>query len=83
MKVDLELLRPRSSLSLLGELPSLSWSCPVNEETIRELARKAGILNDWTRLNDCYVYIVGPLLGAVLAAWIYTSYIMDEPTEPK
>ena len=44
---------------------------------------QAGILNDWTRLNDCYVYIVGPLLGAVLAAWIYTSYIMDEPTEPK
>ena len=42
---------------------------------------QAGILNDWSRLNDCYVYIIGPLLGAVLAAWIYTSYVMDEPTE--
>lgn len=44
---------------------------------------QAGILNDWGRLSDCYIYIVGPLLGAVLAAWIYTSYIMDEPTEPR
>jgi len=42
---------------------------------------QAGILNDWGRLSDCYVYIIGPLLGAVLAAWIYTSYVMEEPTE--
>ncbi|MFT3881058.1 MAG: MIP/aquaporin family protein [Gemmatales bacterium] len=44
---------------------------------------QAGILNDWGRLSDCYIYILGPLLGAVLAAWIYTAYIMGEPTETK
>lgn len=42
---------------------------------------QAGILNDWTRLNDWFVYLLGPLLGAVLAAWIYTSYVIGEPTD--
>lgn len=44
---------------------------------------EAGILNDWSRWNDCYIYIIGPLLGAVLAAWIYTSYVLPDPTEAK
>lgn len=42
---------------------------------------EAGILNDWSKLSDCYVYIIGPLLGAVLAAWIYSSYVLNEPAE--
>lgn len=43
---------------------------------------EAGISNNWSRLSDCYIYILGPVLGAVLAAWIYSSYVLDEPTQP-
>lgn len=44
---------------------------------------EAGISNNWSKVSDCYIYIIGPVLGAVLAAWIYTSYVLDDPTEPK
>ena len=42
---------------------------------------EAGILNDWSKMGDCYIYIIGPVLGAVLAAWIYSSYVLDEPAD--
>jgi aquaporin Z len=38
----------------------------------------AGMLSDFSRLGDCYIYILGPILGAVLASWIYTSYVSPE-----
>jgi MIP family channel proteins len=41
---------------------------------------EAGILSDFSRLSDCYVYIVGPVLGAVLASWIYASYVVEPGT---
>ncbi len=39
---------------------------------------EAGILSDFSRLSDCYIYIIGPVLGAILASWIYESYVMEE-----
>lgn len=42
---------------------------------------EAGISNNWGKLSDCYIYILGPILGAVIASWIYDSYVLEEPTE--
>jgi MIP family channel proteins len=39
---------------------------------------EAGILQDFSRLGDCLVYILGPVIGAVLAGWVYTGYVMEE-----
>jgi aquaporin Z len=41
---------------------------------------EAGVRADFSRLGDCYIYIVGPVLGAVLAAWIYSSWVMEPGT---
>lgn len=38
---------------------------------------EAGVRSDFSRLSDCYIYIIGPVLGAVLAAWIYSSWVME------
>jgi MIP family channel proteins len=44
---------------------------------------EAGVSSDYSRLADCYIYVLGPILGAVLAAWIYSSYVAgDVPGEP-
>jgi aquaporin Z len=42
---------------------------------------EAGISTNWGRLSDFYVYLIGPVLGAVLASWVYSSYVMNEPTD--
>ncbi len=42
---------------------------------------EAGISNNWGKMSDCYVYLLGPVLGAVIASWIYDSYVLEEPAE--
>lgn len=42
---------------------------------------EAGIQNDWSKIGDWYIYFIGPVLGAVLAAWIYSSYVLETPPE--
>lgn len=39
---------------------------------------EAGVIADYSRLGDWYIYLLGPVLGAVLASWIYTSYVAPE-----
>jgi aquaporin Z len=41
---------------------------------------EAGVRADFSRLSDCYIYIIGPVLGAVLASWIYSSWVMEPGT---
>ncbi|HMP02724.1 MAG TPA: aquaporin [Gemmatales bacterium] len=43
---------------------------------------EAGITGEFSRLRDFPVYIVGPVLGAIAAGWVYTSFIL-EPTKPE
>jgi aquaporin TIP len=42
---------------------------------------EAGASGDFGRLKDFYVYIIGPVLGAILAGWLYSTYVM--PPEKK
>lgn len=42
---------------------------------------EAGVTADFGRLSDWYIYLLGPILGAVLAAWLYTSYVAPEESE--
>lgn len=42
---------------------------------------EAGATGDIGRLKDFYVYIIGPVLGAILAGWLYSSFIL--PPEKK
>jgi MIP family channel proteins len=41
---------------------------------------EAIIRADFARLSDFYIYLIGPILGAVLAAWIYSSWITEPGT---
>ena len=44
---------------------------------------EAGATADPTRMRDFYVYIIGPVLGAILAGWVYTSFVLSpEQKEP-
>lgn len=36
--------------------------------------------NGFQRLADMHVYIVGPVIGAIIAAWVYTKFVL--PPEP-
>jgi aquaporin Z len=42
---------------------------------------EAGIAGNAGPLSDFYVYIIGPVLGAILAGWIYTNFVL--PPEKK
>ena len=41
---------------------------------------EAGVTANWSKLGDCYIYILGPVLGAMIASWIYDSYVLEEST---
>lgn len=43
---------------------------------------EAGVTGEFSRMRDFPVYIVGPVLGAITAGWVYTAFIM-EPAKPE
>jgi glycerol uptake facilitator-like aquaporin len=45
---------------------------------------EAGVTGEFSRMRDFPVYIVGPVLGAITAGWVYTAFILEPAkAEPK
>jgi MIP family channel proteins len=39
---------------------------------------ESGIAANWSKMSDYYIYILGPVLGAVIGSWIYDAYVIGE-----